>query len=39
MIISCQSNYYSFAAAKLWQDVSDGEQEAQAKEIQRGQSG
>jgi hypothetical protein len=32
-------NYCSFAAYKLWQDVSDGEQEAQAEEVQRGRSG
>ena len=32
-------NYCSFAAYKLWQDVSDGEEEAQTEEIQRGRSG
>jgi hypothetical protein len=34
----CLLNYYSFPAHKLWQDVSDGEEEAQAKEVQRGQN-
>jgi len=29
-------NYCSFAPYKLWQDVFDGEQEAQAEEVQRG---
>jgi hypothetical protein len=29
-------NYYSFAEDKLWQDVGDGEQEAQTEEIQCG---
>jgi hypothetical protein len=32
-------NYCSFAAHKLWQDVSDGEEEAQAEEVQRSRSG
>jgi hypothetical protein len=38
MGIPYHPNYYSFATRKLWQDVSDGQQEAQTEKVQRGQS-
>src|SRR5258708_14368078 len=34
-----QLDYCSFVAYKLWQDVSHGEEEEEAEEVQRGRSG
>jgi hypothetical protein len=39
MVIPSLHNYYSFNAHKLWQDVSDGEEEAQTEAVQCGKSG